>query len=558
MLVFLSGHITVHDQFVNTLKINHMDTTDEKSPLSSPKRCTHSIVDQPLSLGAQGSNICRLEFWGKSQLDPVTKIDAFRKAQMQATNDDLAEFEWRSNFISNKIQIKCTKCTAISNIDPNNATFYALLVSTLTLNLIAAIIMFCSTDFQIYHQKSQWLIISLVNFNIGLLFRIELFVKQLYVCVGKFPFDYENSEYSMKCKMVCHRMVINIGSIHVGCMTCGYIQLLIAAFIELFTYFTRKNANTLSLVSVILLFVIAILLTVVMVFAPHCSRFKYHDWFEVTHRYLVYISLILIWLYYVVNYTINMHSIVLGCLVSILSIMSVIPWLSLRKVAVEYRLINKNVIEIQFEQSMGVSHVGAFGRISIDLCCCGSNISQWHAFASTMNDIENNKHSFLISKAGDWTSNLIDKYNQNILPNYIWTRTFENYGFMYFASTYKSVQFVATGAGIAPVMAYYCLSNKNYKNGKLLNIKLHTLWMAPSPQQNFQSIVKILNNYGNTNVIYDTRKYDRPDLEKAVRTIVRMTKSQAVFCVANQKVTQMVIQICHQRNIPVYGAVWDS
>ena len=69
---------------------------------------------------------------------------------------------------------------------------------------------------------------------------------------------------------------------------------------------------------------------------------------------------------------------------------------------------------------------------------------EWHSFA-TIPEPGKKGFSLVVSRAGDWTINIIAKP-----PTHIWKRGVPTYGVMRIAQMFNRIVLVATGSGIGP------------------------------------------------------------------------------------------------------------
>lgn len=73
-----------------------------------------------------------------------------------------------------------------------------------------------------------------------------------------------------------------------------------------------------------------------------------------------------------------------------------------------------------------------------------SPLKEWHAFA-TIPEPERAEFSLIVSRAGDWTANII----QNP-PTKLWVRGLPTNGVLRVAPMFRRMVLVATGSGIGP------------------------------------------------------------------------------------------------------------
>ena len=172
-------------------------------------------------------------------------------------------------------------------------------------------------------------------------------------------------------------------------------------------------------------------------------------------------------------------------------------------------------------------------------------------------------YSLVVSRAGDWTSNMIDNP-----PTELWVRGIPTFGVLRIVPLFNRLVFVATGSGIGPCTP--CLLEQR--------VPIKLLWTSPNVRQTFgdKLVDSILekcpdaviygtlclshptnNNLANTPCI-DTRTHGKPDMVKLTYRLVKDFNAEAVCIISNQKLTQKVVYGMMSRGIPAFGAIWDS
>ncbi|KAJ8517871.1 hypothetical protein ONZ45_g4969 [Pleurotus djamor] len=155
-----------------------------------------------------------------------------------------------------------------------------------------------------------------------------------------------------------------------------------------------------------------------------------------------------------------------------------------------------------------------------------SPLLEWHSFANI--PIEGVKgYSLVVSRAGDWTSKHIDHP-----PKKLWVRGIPAYGVLRIIPIFRRIVLVATGSGIGPCMASVL--------ERRIPIKL--LWTSPDVRGTFgDELVDSILTASPDAVIYDTRKYGKPDMVKLTYKMVRDFDAEAVCIISNQKLTSKVV-----------------
>lgn len=88
---------------------------------------------------------------------------------------------------------------------------------------------------------------------------------------------------------------------------------------------------------------------------------------------------------------------------------------------------------------------------------------------------------------------------------------------------------------------------------------LHLIWSTRSPRQTYgDALVEEILQAQPQALIWDTDARGKPDLVQLACGAVQAFGVEAVICIANQGLTQRVVQELEARGIPAYGAIWDS
>ncbi|MBD2607039.1 hypothetical protein H6G81_21535 [Scytonema hofmannii FACHB-248] len=420
--------------------------------------------------------------------------------------------------------------------------FWWILVSSVN---ILFLVTFYDT---IYLTDISTAIFSVSNILVAVIVRNELILHFLYrlavwtsvkIVYGKYYFN---------------SSVHYIGGIHASCATWGFIWLLVDQFQQLgnpsdpLSIATESDPISIATSSILLTLLFIIILTATPPF-----RHKFHDTFEINHRYLGW-SCLSILVFHQIRFqfiialnqaypleTLLINPVLLMVAVMVFSIF--LPWISVQcfhNFKMHYP--SEGVLVVTFP---GSADVGTFARISLDGV-------EWHSFsvAETSKSKQTGKLeiNLIIGAVGDWTKNLIRQVEKGNLPKRLWVRRVKPPGFMFSINAYSRVVVIATGAGIAPVIPHVI------KNGH----KLCIVWIANEHEQTYgKKIWSLLDSHPRCN-IFDTAIHGRPNVEQLALDAVRDFRAQAVFCVSNKAVTEKVVKTCLGKGIPAYGATWDS
>ncbi|KAJ7161869.1 hypothetical protein C8R43DRAFT_880607 [Mycena crocata] len=384
--------------------------------------------------------------------------------------------------------------------------------------------------------------ITLANLFVATLMRQEYVVNALFTIFCAVP-----SSWPLSIRRVCAR-VYHIGGLHSGCAVSGVVWL--ALFCAQATKeLVRGGEMHISVATVAISYSILLLLLGIVVFAFPSLRVKRHDLFECIHRFLGWISIALVWAQVVLltndyrgrdslQHALT-HSPPFWMLI-IMTTSIILPWLRLRKVPVKGEVLSKHAVRLYFSYcklSPRTTLTGSAVRLSVH------PLKDWHAFASI--PVPNKKgFSVVVSKAGDWTKTQITDP-----PAKLWVRGAPTFGVLRIIPLFRRIVLVATGSGIGP-----CAASIMEKR-----IPIRLLWTSPNVRETFgdKLVDQILRSSPDA-VVYDTRKYGKPDMVKLTLRLVTEFNAEAVCVISNQKLTQKVVYGMMSRGIPAFGAIWDS
>lgn len=231
----------------------------------------------------------------------------------------------------------------------------------------------------------------------------------------------------------------------------------------------------------------------------------------------------------------------IGLLVVVVGLV-VHPWLGVRRIPVEIIGVTPDVVILALP---GRRSVGEFVRVSRDG-------REWHSFAvSTVGTEGPGRFCLVIRRAGDWTERLGRDAQCGRAPGSLLVRPIRGYGFMLHAQTYRRVLFVATGAGIGPVLPYLLGQS---------GLDFECLWIGRDHRRAMgPHLVDELLAHGSVTLI-DTAG-GRPDVAGLVRnSLVREAAVgfDAVFVVSNAAVRDAVAEVCGGLRVVCYGPTFDS
>ncbi|XP_050878560.1 adenylate-forming reductase 06235 [Lathyrus oleraceus] len=201
-----------------------------------------------------------------------------------------------------------------------------------------------------------------------------------------------------------------------------------------------------------------------------------------------------------------------------ITILILIPWLSIKKVQVHVTAPSNHASIIKFE---GGVKPGLFGRIS------PSPLSEWHAFGIISDGKKD--HMMLAGAVGDFTKSLVSSP-----PKHLWIRSVHFAGLPYLVNLYQKVLLVATGSGICVFLSFLLQKNK-------------------------ADIKELVGKYSKEKVIvHDTAVSGRPNVAEISVNAAINWNVEVVIVTSNPEGSRNVVKACNKANIPAFGPIWDS
>lgn len=337
--------------------------------------------------------------------------------------------------------------------------------------------------------------------------------------------------------------VYHFGGLHVGGAVMGTVWF--AIFVGSLTFHWTNGLAGVSLGMIVVAYALLAILLLMVVMALPSIRARFHDNFELTHRFGGWTALLLFWTQTVIFINDQRGEVALGAallmspslwLLIIVTLSIALPWLRLRKVPVEIERPSPHVALTRF--NYGVTPMaGSSTAIS------RNPLIEWHSFANVPAPTEEG-FRLTISRAGDWTGQFIDD-----MPSHVWVKGIPTAGVANIEVLFKRVVYVATGSGIGPCLPHL-LAQK---------VPARLVWSTRTPRETYGDVLvdEILAVQPDA-VIWDTNEHGRPDLVKLAYEAYRDFDAEAVICISNKKLTWKVVYGMESRGIPAYGAIWDS
>ena len=363
--------------------------------------------------------------------------------------------------------------------------------------------------------------LALGNFAVALLIRQHYVINLLFWVATRAPLQWPLALRATLAK------VYHFGGVHVGAALAGTVWYLVALG-------ARVRQGPPAPLAVIVAAQALVLLAICWV-SRRSFRGRRHDTFEIVKRLGGWTSLGLFW-----AETALTHRPLLEApqtwVLALVSISVALPWLRLRRVAVDLTVPSRHVAIARFDYG-----VTPFAGSSTALS--RSPLLEWHSFANIPSP---GRPGFrlAISRAGDWTGKLIDDR-----PSHIWVKGIPTAGVANIEVLFRKVVYVATGSGLGPCLPHL-LARK---------VPARLLWATRDPRKTYgQELLDEIVGHHPDAVIWDTDVHGKPDLVELAYRLVRESGAEAVICISNKAVTWKVVYGLESRGIPAYGAIWDS
>jgi len=383
-----------------------------------------------------------------------------------------------------------------------------------------------------------------VNITAAILIRQEIVVNMLFAFFGKCP-----HWVPLRIRRLVAK-IYHLGGIHSGAAVAATLWYTLLSVAILKTYLQEQNTSfgqKHRLPTTIITFIINTLFIAIIVLSLPNVRAKFHNAFETVHRFAGWTAVILFWvqLFLLIDGqrkaqkpipplgAVLRRSPVLYLLV-IITISLIIPWLRLRKVSVVSEPLSSHAIRLHFDYTN--LPLCASPRFSVN------PLKEWHSFVGIPED---KGYSIIVSKAGDWTSRII-----NSPPKSIWVRGIPARGVLHIAPIFKSVVLVATGSGIGPILSLSAARS----------IKCRILWSTKDPLKTYrQGIVDdVLTADPEAVIINTSGGQARPDLVQGAHDLYKWSHAEAIFIISNPLVTRKAVFELESRGLPTFAPIFDS
>ncbi|RMZ74524.1 non-ribosomal peptide synthetase [Pyrenophora seminiperda CCB06] len=376
------------------------------------------------------------------------------------------------------------------------------------------------------------------NLVVAVLMRSEPVVNLLFTVFCSVP-----TFFPLAIRRHCAR-IFHIGGIHSGCAIAAIMWHFFFTIDACLDLAKPAHLRRLSLAPIVLAILALVILFIIGGTSHPEFRAKYHNAWEMTHRFGGWTVLILLWVLTFLaikdlNHAVDASSAYVCSpgvwLLAVATAAIIFPWLHLRKVAVRSEVLSTHAVRLWFDYTTPV--VGTAVRLA------ERPLVDWHGFA-TITNANGKGFSLIVSRAGDFTGRTIER-----APTHIYVRGIPTCGVLRIATLFKSVVLVATGSGIGPCLAVI-LAQK---------VPCRILWTAPNPEETFgKEIVESVKATDNHAVIWNTRTQGKPNMSLLAYQLWKESGAEAVCVISNKRFTTKIVYDMEARGIPAYGAIFDS
>ena len=295
-------------------------------------------------------------------------------------------------------------------------------------------------------------------------------------------------------------------------------------------------------------FTLDVLLVSIIFLALPVVRAKMHNLFEMVHRFAGWSAVGLFWALFIIlseaqrkiihptpsTFEALLKAPVFWLLIAA-TVSIILPWLRLRYVKVFSEPLSDHAIRLHF------SHTNA------PLCSAprmsDNPLKEWHAFAGIPEE-DGTGFSVIVSRAGDWTANIIRNP-----PTHLWVRGIPTRGVLHVAKIFRKTVLVATGSGIGPILSLLYARD----------LDCRILWSTPDPETTYKkSIIDHVLDGDPEAIIINTSVSGRPNLVQHAWELYNQSGAEAVFIISNPKVTRNFAYALESRGVPVFYPIFDS
>ncbi|KAH3910075.1 hypothetical protein HBH56_156010 [Parastagonospora nodorum] len=428
-----------------------------------------------------------------------------------------------------------------------------------TLNLIGVFLLLRQQQQRSHADRRQlcttFAALASSNFLLAILVRQDYLVNLLFRTAWLVPWSAPSILRRLAARVYCY------GGLHSGAAVAGTVWWI--GFTSFTSWMFIREASSFA-VTVIAWSLLLLLLVILLLSLP-TMRAKFHNTFEVTHRFLGWTSVALFWtqLLLLAHSASTPHQSITNILLhditfwnlTLLTFLLIYPWLRLRRWTFTAHVLSPHAIRLSFPHA-----IHRFSCLSIST----SPLHEWHPFATFPSAAG---PSMVISNAGDWTRGIIGAAQhhaalaraasaqtgrkEEAVKMHFYIKSHPKAGVLSLSLLFPRVLILTTGSGIGPALSSL-LERPVAQHARLI-------WSTRSPLKTYGSDIMALVDKADPNaIVLDTDHIGRPDLLEVVWRESRRERVDAVFVLSNEKVVRWVVGGLEGRGVSAYGPIWDS
>ncbi|TAQ87054.1 hypothetical protein B7494_g4623 [Chlorociboria aeruginascens] len=364
------------------------------------------------------------------------------------------------------------------------------------------------------------------NLLCAILMRNELFLRCLYT-IAIYGL---RSWAPVSIKLAVTSILQHVGGIHSGCAISG-ASWLVYKIVNIIQDRALQPKSVIATGIVTNMFIIISVLS-----AYPWVRNYHHNIFERHHRFIGWLGLAATWAFVVLGDTYdtalgkwrsNANSLLsaqeLWFAVFMTSVL--IPWLTLRKVAVEVEIPSPKVAILRFERGI---QQGLLGRIS------RTSVMEYHAFGIISEGRKSPYHYMICGVQGDFTETLVADP-----PKAVWTR---------------ELKFEESASVLEPELGQRCPPAFRTQNWFLI-------WIGSDQERTFGStITGLIHTHIEPErmILWDSKKRGRrPDTVQLLKDTWTSFGAEVIFITSNMRGNDEMMEGCRAAGLHAFGTLWD-
>lgn len=335
----------------------------------------------------------------------------------------------------------------------------------------------------------------------------------------------------------------HLGGIHVGAAVAGSVWYLV--FVVMLGAAVIDGEPGVGLPNVLVSAAIVSLFFAMIVLAMPELRRKYHDMFEISHRFLGWGALALVWCNTILLVDGRSDGPLIGAMITTPAVWllalttagAIWPWLLLRRIPIDVERPSSHVaiVRLDHDTNPGIGTTRPISR---------TPLVGWHHFGCAPGRAGERGYRMAVSRAGDWTADFIDDP-----PSHVWVRGVPAAGVANVRRLFRRVVFVATGSGIGPGLSHLLESGPDCR----------LVWVTRTPEATYGTgLVGEIRTAQPDAIIWNTDERGKPDVLRLAYGAAVEFDAEAVICISNKSVTWKVVEGLERRGIPAFGPIWDS